>query len=135
MTKQKKEHETHGQPDTKATIDLARPSHKDGEHTGLAVTVDYEKYFHFLEDADISDQDKRELLQTLWGIICEFVTLGFGVHPVQEAQKPCGKREEISAKPSLTAPNRVEWEGKAIAKSFDDATELETNPVVGGLET
>lgn len=119
----------------KTTKNLVRPTRRDGEHTGLAVTVDYEKYLHFLEDADISDQDKREFLQTLWGIICEFVSLGFGVHPVQQAQKPCGKREEISAKPSLTAPNGVELRGKAIAKSIDDAAELETDKAAGGFET
>lgn len=119
----------------KTTKNLVRPTRRDGEHTGLAVTVDYEKYLHFLEDADISDQDKREFLQTLCGIICEFVSLGFGVHPVQQAQKPCGKREEISAKPSLTAPNGVELRGKAIAKSIDDAAELETDKAAGGFET
>ena len=50
----------------KTTKNLVRPTRRYGEHTGLAVTVDYEKYLHFLEDADISDQDKREFLQTLW---------------------------------------------------------------------
>ena len=44
------------------------------------VTVDYDLYAHYLEDSDLSEKEKREFLQMLWNIICEFVSLGFGVH-------------------------------------------------------
>lgn len=68
------------------------------------ITVDYEAYAHLLDDADLSEDDKRELLQALWSIICSFVQLGYGVHPAQQA---CGKLLENSPKPALTAPNMV----------------------------
>lgn len=52
----------------------------------MALTVDAAAYEHLLEDSDLSAAQKRELLQTLWEIICEFVAMGFGVHPLQQVE-------------------------------------------------
>ncbi|MEM7619880.1 MAG: hypothetical protein AAF228_05375 [Pseudomonadota bacterium] len=38
-----------------------------------------------MDDTDISDEKKRELIETLWNIIISFVDLGFGIHPLQQA--------------------------------------------------
>ena len=48
------------------------------------LTIDYALYEHLLETSDLSDQQKREFLDTLWNIIVNFVDLGFGVHPLQQ---------------------------------------------------
>lgn len=59
---------------TTATID-SRPQ----------VSVDLQRYAHFLEDADLTEKQRREFLKALWSIICSFVELGFHVHPIQQA--------------------------------------------------
>ena len=76
----------------------------DKNNNQLAITVDYDLYARYLEDADLTEEQKREFLQALWTIICEFVALGFGVHPLQQAQSPCGKQPESGGKPPMSAP-------------------------------
>ncbi len=58
----------------------------------MSLTIDWDLYGHYLEDSDLSDDQKRELIQTLWNIVVGFVDLGFGIHPVQQA---CEQKEEI----------------------------------------
>ncbi|MGD1923369.1 MAG: hypothetical protein ACFB03_04160 [Paracoccaceae bacterium] len=53
--------------------------------------VNVAKYQHFLDKADISEDQKAEFLANFWQIVVAFVDLGFGVHPVQQA---CGKLSE-----------------------------------------
>ena len=53
--------------------------------TAKSVGFDYDRYAHFLDDSDLSDSQKQELLEALWNILRNFVELGFGVHPVQQA--------------------------------------------------
>lgn len=45
--------------------------------------VDWAFYAHYLEDSDLSDEEKREFIETLWSIVTSFVDLGFGLHPAQ----------------------------------------------------
>ena len=54
----------------------------------LSVHLDYELYEHYLAECDLTEDQKREFLETLWSIIVGFVDLGFGVHPVQQV---CGE--------------------------------------------
>ena len=100
-----------------------------------AITVDYEKYEHFLETADLSDEQKREFIAALWSIIVAFVDLGFGVHPAQQAEKTCGKLPETLPKPALTKGNEVKYQGKSLTTNWKKATDFETEPVAEGVET
>lgn len=47
--------------------------------------IDYEYYAKFLEDVDATDDEKRELIEAIWNVIVEFISLGFHVHPMQQA--------------------------------------------------
>ena len=58
------------------------------------ILVDYDKYAHFLEDAELTEDEKREFLQALWSIITQFVSLGFGVHPLQQVDKSSDNNEK-----------------------------------------
>ncbi|HFE37485.1 MAG TPA: hypothetical protein ENK06_03565 [Gammaproteobacteria bacterium] len=49
------------------------------------LTIDYDLYWHHLENSDLSDQQKRDFLDELWSIIVFFVELGFNVNPLQQA--------------------------------------------------
>jgi len=56
----------------------------------LSVDVDY--YQRFLDDTDIPEGKKRELIETLWQIVESFVDLGFGIHPVQQVDTEIGDK-------------------------------------------
>ncbi|WP_425088886.1 hypothetical protein [Stappia sp.] len=51
-----------------------------------ALTLDVARYEAMLDDPALTDDQKRDFLETLWSIITAFVDLGFGIHPVQTAQ-------------------------------------------------
>ncbi len=50
-----------------------------------ALQLDVEYYQAFLDDEDITDEQKKELIETIWNIVVTFVDLGFGIEPVQQA--------------------------------------------------
>lgn len=105
----------------------------NGETGPPVITVDYERYAHFLENADLTEEQKQEFLRALWNIVVEFVSLGFGVHPLQQAQEPCGKLDEKPPYPALMASDRV-YLDQSILNEFIEATDLESDAVAGGVE-
>lgn len=50
-----------------------------------ALQEDLREYLAFLDDTNLSEAQKIELLQTLWSIMSAFVDLAFGMDPVQQA--------------------------------------------------
>ena len=50
------------------------------------IAIDYDLYMHHLAESDLTDAQKKELLDTLWQIIVSFVDMGFGVHPLQQVE-------------------------------------------------
>ena len=95
---------------------------KSTDHTDLSgrfdtsakrvITVDVEKYQHFLDGSDMTDAQKEEYLQTLWSIIMNFVELGFGVHPLQEVCGQIAENGGESADPDSDALKSEEHEEK-----------------------
>ncbi len=73
------------------------PIHEERAPSGAlsshkALTLDSSLYEKYLEESDLSEEQKQEFLETLWSIIVGFVDLGFEVHPVQQAtSKSCGQ--------------------------------------------
>lgn len=70
------------QADAKNGSTLSEPSRPIAHR--LALEIDYAYYEAYLKNADMTPEQKRELLDCLWNIIVGFVDLGFGVHPVQQ---------------------------------------------------
>lgn len=59
------------------------------------LTVDVARYEEYLAGSGMSDAEKQEFLEAVWSIIWNFVELGFGVHPLQEAEpETCGQDDE-----------------------------------------
>lgn len=56
-----------------------------GKEHYKTLTLDVEYYQSFLDHEDIPEDKKRELIETLWQIVVSFVDLGFGIHPLQQA--------------------------------------------------
>ena len=59
-----------------------------GPHKRLQ--VDVERYQSYLDDPEMTDAERRQVIEALWIIVSSFVELGFQVHPTQQA---CGKVE------------------------------------------
>lgn len=107
---------------------------ESAENTCPVITVDYEKYAHFLDNPDLTEDQKREFIQALWNIMCEFVSLGFGVHPLQQAQNACGQIEESPGNPPILRPSDVLLEADSLNNNFENASGLDTDAEVEGVE-
>lgn len=59
-----------------------------------ALTIDWDRYGDMLDASDLSDDQKRAFIETLWSIMVSFVDLGFGLNPVQKA---CGEPLDLSS--------------------------------------
>ena len=68
------------------------PPNFNPETAPPTLSIDWDACLPFFEDEDISEQEKRELIEALWSIVVSFVDLGFGVHPVLQA---CGKNDDL----------------------------------------
>ena len=59
------------------------------ERTGPpTLTIDWDLYGGYLADSDLSDAQKRDLIETLWSLVVACVDLGFGIHPLQQTGGP-----------------------------------------------
>ncbi|MEC7298102.1 MAG: hypothetical protein VXW43_05410 [Pseudomonadota bacterium] len=45
--------------------------------------VDVEHYQNYLDNNEMSEEQKADFMSALWTVIVAFVDLGYGVHPVQ----------------------------------------------------
>lgn len=95
----------------KNTLDIrdtnSQPPLKQRDIERPVITVDYERYTHFLESSDLTEAQKQDLLQVIWEIVVEFVSLGFGIHPLQQAKLDCGKTTQPPPKSTLTADSNI----------------------------
>lgn len=67
-------------PDNTAQSHSGPPS----ETSALApLTFDSEAFREDIAEMELTDEQARELLQTLWNIMCVFVDIGWGVDAVQ----------------------------------------------------
>lgn len=105
----------HNSPNAKMIKGAAIPAETD---TQPVVNVDYERYAHHLDSADLTDAQKQEFLETLWNIICEFVSLGFGVHPLQQKRDSCGKLQNNPLVAPPRAADSIYLDDKFLTDSF-----------------
>jgi len=87
----------HPPNNTKAGADFTSASGQSAVQP--SISIDYALYEQYLEGMNLTETQKREFLDTLWHIIVNFVDLGFGVHPLQQAmaEKDCDKILDLSA--------------------------------------
>jgi hypothetical protein len=70
------------------------PTHERGPpHGNLALQFDAQEFAHFLDESDLTHEQKLEYIRTVWSIVLQFIDLGFGIHPLQIAlgQQACGQ--------------------------------------------
>lgn len=90
------------------------------KHTQPTLECDFEAYAHYLEDSDLTENEKRQILEALWNIAVAFVDIGFGVHPGQQV---CGKLEDNLSKASPTAPDGLYFDTRQIIENFMSVTD------------
>lgn len=66
--------------------DIPDTENQDNKPNYPTLSIDWDLYGQYLEESDLSDEKKRELIETIWGIMISFVDLGFGVESVQCAE-------------------------------------------------
>ncbi len=89
----------------------------------LTLTLDMEKYLSQIDDWDITETQKQEFIETLWGLLVSFAELGFEISPVEQALKACGQVGENSRKAALTAPDAVCLNDQKLLNKFSRGTE------------
>lgn len=55
------------------------------------MTPDLDKYMEYVDDFDLSEEAKRELLMALWGLLENFVDRAFGCDVTQQAMAAAAK--------------------------------------------
>ena len=87
-----------------------------------SVTIDIEKYQHFLDNSGMSPEERRAFLEALWTIITAFVDLGFGVHPLQEV---CGQNPQDGDQSAAQGEDGVSCTQTDLSRTFNDTPEAE----------
>ena len=59
---------------------------------GPTLTVDWQLYAKYFDESDITDAEKREVIETLWSIVVSFIDMGFDVRSPEDA---CGQETEV----------------------------------------
>lgn len=101
-----------------------KTQHKTGaRETGpasgpLSLEFDAAEFAHFLSETGWSDEQKAEYVTLVWQIVCEFVALGFNVHPVQQARIACGKPAEICAESANSGADVVQFSHGDLIEEF-----------------
>lgn len=77
---------------------------------------DLEKYRPYVDRYDLTEEQKVELIHTVWTIMESFVDSAFGTHPVQLCQKP------LPMDDSNGSESRVPWEKPILTDQFKKCT-------------
>lgn len=87
----------------------------DNEHEKgfKTLTLDIDYYQPLLDDPGVSEDQKREFIETLWTIVVQFVDMGFGIHPIQQTdagltQPPQSLRQLINDCAATHTPEKKE---------------------------
>lgn len=73
------------------------------------LSIDWEVYAAMLEDSDLSRDQQKELIETLWSIVVSFVDMGFDLSPVQQI---CGEADDPLSDdpPDIVSLLQAEWD-------------------------
>ena len=91
------------------------PEAPDSGNRLPALVIDWELYGQYLADSELSEADKRLLIETLWSIMVSFVDLGFSLSPVAES---CGLVEGEASDAPLPV---LDCEAITATRAFEGA--------------
>lgn len=102
------------------------------------IEIDYARYEQLLDDPDLTPEQRRAFLDAVWNIMVEFVSLGFGVHPLQlahaECSDPaCGQVDTDDDHQPILSRDTVEWFSQPLKENFKSAS-IDQNMVLQAKE-
>jgi len=80
------------------------------------LTLDVAKYEAMLDAPELSAEDRKDILDTLWMLICSFVDLGYQIQPAET----CGQVPQLRAETGTCARNAIECSG-TLGTAFENA--------------
>ena len=102
-----------GEKDTIKTINCARDrGDVNGSNGPPVLSIDIGEFRPLLEESGIPEDQKREWLELVWQIVCQFVDLGFQADPVSRAVQA---KEKEDIPPALAAPGWTGGSGRAYS--------------------
>lgn len=96
--------------------------------TRPTLNIDLEEFIHFL-DAEVEGtyEEKKEYLELIWQIVCEFAMMGFDIHPVQQAQQKCGKEQKTTSTATHADSDTVESNHTTLVEAFVEGQDQREN--------
>ena len=70
------------------------PTPRSCDYSQLQIQFDWRDWLPYIESSDLTETQKKELIETLWSIIMAFVDLGWDVG---NQRKSCGKQLDLTA--------------------------------------
>ena len=96
-----------------------KPIHeRDPTPPKLAIQFDAREFAHFLADVDATEAQKLEYIETLWTIVLQFIDMGFGIHPLQQA---CGQFDEAALLCGVPDSDALDSSHPEFCKEFERA--------------
>lgn len=88
--------------------------------------LDLSVYRPYFESADISEEDKRRLIEAMWSIMSTFVHLGYGLTPAQQVldnrpKTTCGQLPRNRDHGPIPASDWVEYSPSIIENFVNSA--------------
>jgi hypothetical protein len=99
--------------------EIKTPIHeRDPTPPTLAIQFDAQEFAHFLAESDLTEAQKLEYIQTIWTIALQFIDMGFGIHPLQQA---CGQFDDAELLCGIADSNALDSPHSDICKNFERA--------------
>lgn len=98
------------------------PTHERGpppeKQHGLAIQFDAQEFAHFLDESDLTHEQKLEYIRTVWQIVLQFIDMGFGIHPLQQA---CGSFDEAAVLCGVADSDALKSPHPELCTDFESA--------------
>ena len=85
-----------------------------------SLVIDNDAWQEFMDACDAPEHVKEEFICTLWALICEFIEIGYGIHPLQSLSHMSG--DDVLLSPAILdtcAPNPEDDKLSTYANSVD----------------
>ncbi len=80
--------------------------------------INFDAYLPYLEDENIPEEQKRELIETLFGILMGFADIAFGI---SSPQNIWGKLTETDVERQFSSDNMIQLEDQKTRTQFKNA--------------
>ena len=91
------------------------------EPTDTTLEVDFDYYQRYLEDLDLTDEQKNELISTIATIILAWIDLGFGVSTTQVS---CEEDDWFDQSFPFTIEELLEWNAEPNTTNNDHFADI-----------